>query len=410
MDFIYNNLQESIVAFKSEKFEKILALIQSGSMTSYLSEMSKLNEQSLYLNYVKDDGRTLLLQAIVYDQTQLAKDLLNRGANPNMGHFSSYDCLYYAVQNKNSELSKLLIEYGANTEKNYENQGTIEEIIERSDDVAIKEAIDKIHEDDDKVELEEFDDDEDEGFIELDKVDEVIAEMPDTRIIEEPIAEDFDLVSATTHWENVTKSIEQGGGDHTVDQLFTFIPKREISEDDYRKYMDMVDGYRNKKGQNALMLACKVGNLDFIKKLVANGSDVNSLDHAGNSPLFYALSNGDYGVIDFLVDRSANVRQKNMKEQSLLFLAMKKDNIKAFTLFIKKGASTIHKIDGSPLITIAVKEKMHRYVQLFVDFGADLKATDKKYLRAMDHAVRLNDKESIAILKYAEEAKEAKAS
>ncbi|MGK7392745.1 MAG: ankyrin repeat domain-containing protein [Candidatus Cyclobacteriaceae bacterium M2_1C_046] len=69
-----------------------------------------------YVNQYSNDGFTPLSLAAFFDQTEIAKLLLENGANPNLEatNPSKVNALHSAVAKENYELCKLLIEYGVN--------------------------------------------------------------------------------------------------------------------------------------------------------------------------------------------------------------------------------------------------------------------------------------------------------
>lgn len=53
--------------------------------------------------------------------------------------------------------------------------------------------------------------------------------------------------------------------------------------------------------------ACRVGDLDAVRKYVGNGADVNLVDNDGYSALIWAACNGHLGVCELLVGSGADV-------------------------------------------------------------------------------------------------------
>ena len=59
------------------------------------------------------------------------------------------------------------------------------------------------------------------------------------------------------------------------------------------------------EGTNALMMSCLRG-IDTVKILLQYGSDMNSQDMLGRTPLFYAMSNNKINVVKYLLELGAD--------------------------------------------------------------------------------------------------------
>jgi len=73
-----------------------------------------LNDYSVDINHRAQDGATPLLVAISLERIEIAKSLINNGANVNIGDNDGIMPLHLAVQLPDISLVKLLIENGAN--------------------------------------------------------------------------------------------------------------------------------------------------------------------------------------------------------------------------------------------------------------------------------------------------------
>ncbi|RWS16719.1 LmrCD-specific DARPin-like protein [Dinothrombium tinctorium] len=58
-----------------------------------------------------------------------------------------------------------------------------------------------------------------------------------------------------------------------------------------------------------LHIATKRGHLHVVELLVERGANVNAIDAAGKPPIWYALTDEEYDVFDFLLDNGANIRR-----------------------------------------------------------------------------------------------------
>ena len=68
------------------------------------------------INWIDDDGRTLLFHSIISKSINMIDLLLKRGSSTIIQDRLGWSPLHYAAQNNDLEGAKLLIEYGANLE------------------------------------------------------------------------------------------------------------------------------------------------------------------------------------------------------------------------------------------------------------------------------------------------------
>ena len=61
--------------------------------------------------------------------------------------------------------------------------------------------------------------------------------------------------------------------------------------------------HKNNEGVNAMMYACRGGNVKVVRLLVARGASLNDVDSHGNTPLYYAAMYGHTAVIKYLLKK-----------------------------------------------------------------------------------------------------------
>ena len=80
------------------------------------------------------------------------------------------------------------------------------------------------------------------------------------------------------------------------------------------------------------------GDLDRVKTLVGQGSDVNARNRMGMTPLAVAAMNSRTPVCEFLIDKGADLNAKDGKGQTALYFAVDRNNKELVELLVKKGA------------------------------------------------------------------------
>ena len=84
--------------------------------------------------------------------------------------------------------------------------------------------------------------------------------------------------------------------------------------------MDIADN----KGKTALFYACEFGNLNSVKLLIKNGSDINKRDIFGKTILMYAVESENQELIKYLIeDIEVNINEKDDWGQNAIFYATK---------------------------------------------------------------------------------------
>ena len=146
-----------------------------------------------------------------------------------------------------------------------------------------------------------------------------------------------------------------------------------------------------------LIVAAKKGDLDEVKKLLAEGADVNVKDIAENTPLLAAAENNNTELLKILLDAGAEVNVRNTylsymqsgemikfsdRGKSPLFLAVARGNVEAVKLLLDKGAevNTVygesHRRSEITALMQATLIKSAEIVKLLIEHGADVHYKD----------------------------------
>lgn len=84
----------------------------------------------------------------------------------------------------------------------------------------------------------------------------------------------------------------------------------------------------NHYGFTPLMVASYYGYSDLVKYLCESGADLNHVSPEGSTALIYALELNFNGIADILLDYGANPKIVNKKGHNALFYAKRRDNEK----------------------------------------------------------------------------------
>ncbi|WP_410542233.1 FxSxx-COOH system tetratricopeptide repeat protein [Wolbachia endosymbiont of Tetranychus urticae] len=83
-----------------------------------------------------------------------------------------------------------------------------------------------------------------------------------------------------------------------------------------------------------LLQAVQSGNLEEVKSLVQNGSDINAQDANGTMPLCHAAYSGHVNIVDFLLEKGADITKTSNNGNTPLHIASNKGNTKAVKILL----------------------------------------------------------------------------
>ena len=147
-------------------------------------------------------------------------------------------------------------------------------------------------------------------------------------------------------------------------------------------------------------LAAFRGDLASVKRFVDQGTDVDTNDEFGWTPLYWAASTGQESVAEYLISEGADVGARGEDSSTPLHQAARAGAIKLVKLLIAKGADVNAKAksENTPLNNAA--RRGHReVVEILIANGADVNAKDKQGRTPLLWANRRGYKEIAELLR-----------
>jgi len=131
---------------------------------------------------------------------------------------------------------------------------------------------------------------------------------------------------------------------------------------------------RMNNGYTPLFSAVSYGNTEIVKYLVEHGSDIKAESENGEQPLFLANRENTYDAAIYLMDKGANVNHKNNFNQTPLHFAAMRGTTKMAGLFLEKGAdiNAPSKDGRTPLTFAAYSRNPGEMSKFLVLNGADV--------------------------------------
>ena len=125
---------------------------------------------------------------------------------------------------------------------------------------------------------------------------------------------------------------------------------------------------------------CRSENFDAVERLVKS-DNINLTNKNGDSPLIIACDHNRKKIVNFLIEKGANIIHRNNDNESALDIVRNKENEdyhEIETMLIDSGAdSNIPKEDGDTLLTSACKREDLEEVKKLIKHGFNIDAKNR---------------------------------
>jgi len=155
-----------------------------------------------------------------------------------------------------------------------------------------------------------------------------------------------------------------------------------------------------------IYLAAALGDLENLKRLLADEDDINSLNIKRNEPFFggasllhLAICRDSMPVAEFLLEKGADIHIRNKSGDTPLHHAAKYNALAVAQLLIEKGA----KLDAEPEKEDTPLHRACRYghvemIELLLDNGAEINALGWPRKTPINEAIQGNYPEAVKVL------------
>lgn len=99
--------------------------------------------------------------------------------------------------------------------------------------------------------------------------------------------------------------------------------------------------HRDQYGQTPLYYAVREGHYEIVQKLISYGADVNNEDMNGQSALFYSAREGHKAVCELLIKHGAQANKQDKRRQTPLHWAKKSGKHEVMELLLSHGAAPL---------------------------------------------------------------------
>ncbi len=155
---------------------------------------------------------------------------------------------------------------------------------------------------------------------------------------------------------------------------------------------------------NAMMFdGANTGNIAKVQRALRLGASPDIVDNeTGNTAIFLAIAQDQYGIVSMLVDAGANLNTQNVEGNTPLILAASRDSLTIVNLLLKNGANpNIYNIAGDSPLIWGVTNNNQQLVQQLLVYGADVTHTNDAGFTARRVAGLYNSVNIVSILEAA---------
>lgn len=153
--------------------------------------------------------------------------------------------------------------------------------------------------------------------------------------------------------------------------------------------------------KNKLIVAVLADDLEEVKMLISKGKRVNVKDrnYDGNSPLHFAVENGNLEITEVLLNAGAKIDYKNSDKRTPLMMLDEDATPELVNLLLRHGATidyTDKKKNTALILAAAYANK--DVVQTLINAGANINAVNKQGETALMNAAENGETEIVQLL------------
>jgi ankyrin repeat protein len=155
------------------------------------------------------------------------------------------------------------------------------------------------------------------------------------------------------------------------------------------------------KDGKLFLWAVNNGYAPVVEFLIERGADVNIKDQSGKPPIFIAAKKGHAGIVKLLVGRSTDIDFQDPRGpyMTALIIAVEKGYHTIAEILIENGANmNAGDIMGRRSLTIAIQKKEEVMIQLLLEKGADINAKDLRNRTPLFYAIEQGNQDAMQLL------------
>ncbi|WP_265041640.1 ankyrin repeat domain-containing protein [Wolbachia endosymbiont (group B) of Melanostoma mellinum] len=351
IDFKLNNLTNAMLKVKGVNINSTSPLFKWTALHWAVEDRNievarKLIEEGADVNLLDSSQRTTLYQPAVNGDIEIIKILVTKKVNHNVEDLMNLTALYEAARNGHKEVVRLLMNNGADVKKNGALKLTPLHIAVANVDRAMVDCIIK----NDKN---------------IDKNIEIVDVFGWTPLYWAVTKNDISIL------EDLLKCISEHGADVNLED--------------------------NLIGRSPLHIAATNGNVGAVELLIKYGANVNHKDAWGWTPFNCAATKGNRKVMYYLIAHGASIETND--SQKILLSICPYNYLEAVTTMIQLGIwKDVMKLMGAEFLRCAARHGDTLMVHALLEAGVNANADDDLGSTALHKAAKYNHPEVVRIL------------
>lgn len=296
--------------------------LHSAASLGDLSKIVTLIEHNAYIDARDHNGQTPLHYAIQSGNTEVAKYLIDNGANLNIqdNYYQKTNTqyvyykspLHYAVESGDTEIAKYLVDHGANPNIQDAYSSTPLQSAIYSGNTEVVEYL-----------LDHNADPNSKGHYSTSPLLAAV-KLGHTEIVKNLVEHGADL--------NVKNASAQTLLHYAIELEHTEIAKYLIDHNVDINTRDI------SSGKSPLHFAMSMKNIEAANYLIEHGADVNAKDSYGLAPLHLAVNLGNQEILEYLIKNNANIDVRDSEGWTPLIHAVRHGQLDKVKYLIKNGA------------------------------------------------------------------------
>ena len=381
MQFYFSTEQDDL---KQSYFELIKSIIKQGGAGIKKSNAHNITPLQYAINGKNNELIKLLIENgidvntktqsgdpilhLVINDLELAEFLIEKGADVNARDRYEKTALHLAAQNNNFELFKLLIQNGADVNARDRYEKTALHLAAQNNNFELF-----------KLLIQNGANINDKDILDSRNSLYYAIKYNNFEMIEFIIQNGADINITTTIKQKIT-ALHLAALYHNVKLAKFLIEKININA-------------RDSLERTPLHFATvkKNRNLDLPEFLIRNGAHIHAKDHNNKTPLHYALNKNNTEFIKLLIEKGADINTTDEKGNTALHLATQNNDLELTKFLIQKGADVNAKDSSKnpPLHYAAMKDNI-AFMQLLIENGADVNISleELRHIQYIDEPTR----------------------
>ncbi|WP_264688716.1 ankyrin repeat domain-containing protein [Wolbachia endosymbiont (group B) of Catoptria pinella] len=295
----------------------------------------------LLLNYGADidaqdkEGQTLLCFAVSGNNLDMIQFLVDRGANIEVQDDFGYTPILHAAQSGKWDVVKLLISNGAKFNNEITYQGTplhfavqegnldmVQFLLDKGTDIEVENTYNEkpLH-----IAVKAG---------RLDILELLLARGANINATDMDGQTPLHLAAKHHRLDVVKYLIEKGANTNAKDKDEKTPLELAIQEN----YADIVEFFKQTQLDKELLMAAEKGDLEKVRDSIIRGANVNAQDSQGWTPLFWAIQNNNFNIVELLLDNSADIKVKDNEAWTPLHWAVQLGSLDVVERLVERGA------------------------------------------------------------------------